>query len=86
MRQGGSDEEILEWCFAKGRRPEEDEVFIWNEYMRKVGWNDDTTEVLIRRKKEAGMAGRSEIRTMFEFIDVDEGRSLPDALGFERKA
>ena len=23
------------------------------------------------------MAGRSEIKTMFEFIDVDEGRSLP---------
>ena len=32
------------------------------------------------------MAGRSEIKTMFEFIDVDEGRSLPDALGVERKA
>ena len=38
---------------------------------------------LAGRVQEAGMAGRSEIRTMFEFIDVDEGRSLPDALGFE---
>ena len=28
----------------------------------------------LRRKKEAGMAGRSEIRTMFNFIDADEGR------------
>lgn len=85
VRQGGSDEEILQWCFATGRRPEEDEIHIWNEYMRKVGWNDETSETLIRRKKEAAMAGRSEIRTMFEFIDVDEGRPLPDALGFERK-
>lgn len=83
--QGGSDEEILQWCFATGRKPEADEIHVWNEYMRKVGWNDETSPTLMRRKKEAGMAGRSEIRTMFEFIDVDEGRSLPDALGFERK-
>jgi hypothetical protein len=27
-------------------------------------------------KKEAGMADRSEIETMFAFIDADEGRSL----------
>ena len=53
--------------------------------MRKRGWNDEITKFLVRRKKESGMAGRSEIRTMFEYIDVDEGRSLPDALGLERK-
>ncbi|MDQ6860060.1 MAG: DUF5069 domain-containing protein [Verrucomicrobiota bacterium] len=82
---GGGDEDILLWCFTNGRRPEPDEIHVWNEYMRKVGWNDETSPTLMRRKKEAGMAGRSEIRTMFEFIDVDEGRSLPDALGFEKK-
>ena len=31
------------------------------------------------------MAGRSDIQTMFDFIDADEGRSLPDATGIERK-
>ncbi len=82
----GSDDEILHWCFTNGRGPESEEIEIWNEFMRKVGWNDDTSPVLMRRKKEAGMDGRSEIRTMFEFIDVDEGRSLPDTLGFEKKA
>ena len=85
VAQGGRDEEILQWCFAKGRLPTPDEIHVWNEFMRKCGWNDEITETLTRRKKEAGMAGRSEIKTMFEFIDVDEGRSLPDALGFERK-
>ncbi len=83
--QGGSDEEILQWCFATGKMPRPDEIHVWNGFMRKCGWNDDISEMLTRRKKESGMAGRSEIRTMFEFIDVDEGRSLPDALGFERK-
>ena len=77
VKQGGSDEEVLNWCFANGRRPDDDEIYVWNEFMRKRGWNDEITEFLVRRKKEAGMAGRSEITTMFEFIDVDEGRPCP---------
>jgi hypothetical protein len=85
VRHGGSDEDILQWCFALGREPSPDEIHVWNEFMRKRGWHDEVAEFLTRRKKEAGMAGRSEIKTMFEFIDVDEGRSLPDALGVERK-
>jgi hypothetical protein len=86
VKQGSSDEEVLEWCYVHGRRPIEDDIAVWNEFMRKRGWNDEITEFLVRRKKEAGMAGRSEIRTMFEFIDVDEGRPLPDALGGDRRA
>jgi hypothetical protein len=85
VKQGGTDEEIIDWIFANGREPAADDIQVWNEYMRKRGWNDEITEFLTRRKKESGMAGRSEIRTMFEYIDVDEGRSLPDALGGERR-
>ncbi len=48
--EGGSDEEILQWCFASGRLPTPDEIHVWNEFMRKVGWNDDTSETLTRRK------------------------------------
>lgn len=81
VRVGGSDEDILRWCFDRGHAPAADEVLVWNDFMRKRGWNDEITEFLVRRKKEAGMAGRSEIKTMFEFIDVDEGRPLPSALG-----
>ena len=80
VTEGGTDEDILAWCFARGRKPTDGEIHIWNEFMRKRGWNDELTETLTRRKKEAGMAGRSEIRTMFNFIDADEGR--PIAAGF----
>ena len=73
-KEGGTDEKILDWCFAKGRRPAESEIHVWNEFMRKRGWNDELSETLTRRKAEAGMAARSEIRTMFDFIDADEGR------------
>ena len=73
-KQGGSAEEILQWAFQKGRKPSEEEIEVWNEYMRKVGWNDGATETLERRKKESSLTNRDDIQTMFQYIDADEGR------------
>ena len=36
VKQGGTDEEILEWCFTAGRHPSEDDIYVWNEFMREV--------------------------------------------------
>jgi len=77
VSRGGTDQEILQWCFDHGRRPDENDIYVWNEFMRKRGWNDEVSEILQRRKKEAGMTDRSDIRTAFQFIDADEGR-LPN--------
>jgi hypothetical protein len=74
VKNGGTDEEILQWCFGVGRRPSEDDIYVWNEFMRKRGWNDEVSEILNRRKAEAGMDERSDIETSFQFIDADEGR------------
>ena len=74
VKQGGTDEEILEWCFTVGHQPTENEVYVWNEFMRKRGWNDEVSKILERRKSEAGMSDRSDIQTSFQFIDADEGR------------
>jgi hypothetical protein len=74
VKQGGTDEEILQWCFKVGRQPSEDDIYVWNEFMRKRGWNDEVFEILQRRKKEAGMSDRCDIETAFQFIDADEGR------------
>ena len=79
VKEGGSDEEILAWCFERGRKPTEREMHFWNEFMRKCGWNDEISETLIRRKKEGGLADRADIETMFQFIDADEGRLLPSS-------
>ena len=76
VKQGGTDEDILHWCYEHGRRSTDDEIYVWNEFMRKRGWNDEVSETLKRRKKESGMAGRSEIETMFAYIDADEGRGV----------
>jgi hypothetical protein len=71
---GGSDEEILEWAFQKGRKPAEEEIEIWNEFMRKRGWNDEMSPRLAQRKQESGFSERDDIETFFDYIDLDEGR------------
>ena len=72
--RGVSDEELLKWCFEGGRNLTENDIFIWNGYMRKVGWNDGVSEILVRRKKESGLENREDIQTMVEYFEYDEGR------------
>jgi hypothetical protein len=72
--EGGSDQEILAWCQAHGRTLDANDVHIWNEFLRKVGIDDGVTEILVRRKRDSGLEGRDEIRTMVDYFDYDEGR------------
>lgn len=75
--QGGSDEEILRWCFDQGFHPTDEEILVWNKYASKTGWRDDDTGAtgrLRQYKIEAGMGDREEIQTMFDYYDFDEGR------------
>jgi gluconokinase len=71
---GGTDGEVLEWCFQNGTRPTEEQIEVWNGFMLKRGWNDEMTEILVRRKKESGFEGREDMQTLFQYIDADEGR------------
>lgn len=74
--QGGTDEEVLEWCCQNGVRPTEEQIEIWNSFMTKRGWNDELVETLARRKRESGFENRDDIQTMFNYIDADEGRPV----------
>ena len=76
VKQGGTDEEILRWCFAHGRKPTDEEIEIWNDYMRKRGWRDSSSKRLVERLKESGLSHRTDIETFFDYIDADEGREL----------
>jgi hypothetical protein len=71
---GGADDELLEWCFSRGYRPSDEEIEMWNEWMRKYGWNDRGAERVKIRLQESGLADRTDIQTMFDYIDLDEGR------------
>ncbi len=73
--EGGSDLEILTWCQENSRPLNETDKLVWNAFYTKLGWNDQTTPMLGRRKTESGLTEREDIQTMGHYIDVDEGRS-----------
>jgi gluconokinase len=77
VNNGESDSDALEWCFSQGRRPSAEDVEVWNGFMRKIGWNDEVAVRLADRKAQSGFADRAEIRTMFDYLDADEGRQVP---------
>jgi hypothetical protein len=63
VKQGGADEEILQWCFEKGRRLNEGDLFVWNGFASKLGWRDSITPRLEERKKQMGIADRNDIHS-----------------------
>src|SRR6266446_1478987 len=71
--KGGSDTDLLAWAFAQGRQPTEEEIEVWNAFMTKRGWRDAGTQRLNERLAEIGLPPGT-VQTMFEFIDLDEGR------------
>jgi hypothetical protein len=72
--QGGSDVEILEWCFQKGRRPSEEEIKIWNAFLLKRGWRDEASADLQAAKERSELGDRDDIQTWVDLHDVEEGR------------
>jgi gluconokinase len=76
VKGGASDEDTLAWCLARGRKHDEQDATVWNEFMRKRGWNDVASDRLKQRKAESGFSSRDEIHTFFDYIDADEERPL----------
>jgi uncharacterized protein DUF5069 len=74
VRQVGTDDEIAEWCFQRGLRPNKMQTRIWNEFARKFGWNDIAAKFVARVKAEDGLEHHGEIVTSFDLIDLREGR------------
>ena len=73
--EGGSDEEVLQWCFENGRRPDAEQIEIWNGFMHKRGWRDGASAGLLKQKTEAGLGTRDDIQVFFDLMDVEEGRT-----------
>jgi uncharacterized protein DUF5069 len=72
--QGGTNEEILDWCFQNGRRPNEEEIEIFSAFLLKRGWRDGGSAELAEEKKKAGLGDRDDVQTFVDFHDADEGR------------
>jgi hypothetical protein len=71
-------------AYSSGRKPSEEKVEIWNAFMQvkiwntylsKRCWRDEYTHRLHFRLQQAGMPIGAAL-TMFDFVDLDEGRPL----------
>jgi len=73
--EGGSNEEILDWCFARGRKPSEEEILIWNSFISKRGWRDESSADVQAAKGRLGWKNRDDIQTWMDLHDAEEGRT-----------
>jgi hypothetical protein len=80
--QGGTNEDLLEWCFQGRKFPNEDQILIWNSFIVKRGWRDDGSSGLIVEKELFGLSERGDIQTYVDLHDADEGRALKYAAEF----
>ncbi len=74
VTSGATDEAAWEWCLQNGKTHTDEEIMIWNTFMMKYGWRDAASEILQYRLKEGGFQDRTDIQTIFDFLDLDEGR------------
>ena len=74
---GGTDDEVLAWCHARGTRPTDEQSLVWNKFMEKRGWRDEddgSTQELEHYKAASGLAHRTDLVTFFDYYEADEGR------------
>ena len=76
VQAGGTDEELAEWIFSQGLRPNRAQAQVWNEHARKLGWNDRLTSFVTKIKAEMGMADHPAC-TSFDLIEINEEREPP---------
>ncbi len=74
VSNNADDRAALDWCYKFGGDIPNYVKEWWCSYMCNRGFNDDLTDKLYERIKEAGFDNREEIHTFFDFIDAEEGR------------
>jgi hypothetical protein len=80
VQAGGTDAELAEWVFTQGLRPNRTQAVVWNEYTRKLGWNDRITPYLQKQLRDEGI-DPAQVVTSLDFIEVTEGRPAATARG-----
>ena len=69
------DEKLLAWAHAHGTPRTDFDCTMWNHYMTKLGWRDESSARLQKRIAEYGLAHAAHpIETFFDLFDADEGR------------
>ena len=78
---GGTDEELLAWVRANGRKPSDQEIAQWSQGLLASGPKDDAAQQRFERrlqevaKKRAVLASSlPSVSTWTDVIELDEGR------------
>ncbi len=66
---------MLDKIRLKGRKPNDEEIAIWNAFLSKRGWRDDASTDLQAAKERSGFGDREDIQTWIDLHDAEEGRT-----------
>ena len=72
VKNGKEDAEVLAWCFENGRKPTEQDILMFNDFMSKRGWRDEARKRLFEVAQKYNLPDR--IETWFDLIETDEER------------
>ena len=72
--EGASNEDVFDHCFRHRRRPNAEQILVWNNFLIKRGWRDEGAPGLQDEKILLGLADRDDIQTYVDLHDIDEGR------------
>jgi len=59
----------------RGHKPGNEEILIWNAFISKRGWRDESSAELQAAKEKSGWGERDDIRTWVDLHDAEEGRT-----------
>ena len=74
VRTGATDEQCVAYVQQHGKKLTEVTTLIWNDFAAKRGWRDSASELLEKFKADSGLAHRTDLTTLFDYWEVDEGR------------
>jgi len=83
---GKNDAAVLTWISEVGVARSDEDCMHWNHFMMKRGWRDEGQKNLQRRIEESPHLKMREIKTMFDYIDYDEGRDPVASKSWELRA
>ena len=81
VRQGGTDAQILRWCFKEGGKRTPEQIAIWGTFLAKRGWRDEASGGVAEDRAASGLGRRKDIVTWFDLIDAQEGRKPAARIG-----
>lgn len=74
VASGASDEEILAWCEANGKKRSDDEIYAWTYTSRLAAPDSDEKKAYYEATRASLSKPYPYIRSWFELLDAEEGR------------